>query len=164
MRTSEGKTSFQIAREALDKAGLNDVQVKKAGFFRALFFGNSYSVRKKTIFLRGGIADKDSITAVGLALQKVGIAKMCADGSKMVRTRNTAQVLSIVGPILFVPVVLVGFLVDILLFSTLGTFSVVGIVVGLVLVVFGFISTLLNLPVEKRQTILRYKLFKKLEC
>ena len=40
MRTSEGKTSFQIAREALDKAGLNDVQVKKAGFFRALFFGN----------------------------------------------------------------------------------------------------------------------------
>ena len=129
-----------------------------------MFFGNSYSVRKKTIFLRGGIADKDSITAVGLALQKVGIAKMCADGSKMVRTRNTAQVLSIVGPILFVPVVLVGFLVDILLFSTLGTFSVVGIVVGLVLVVFGFISTLLNLPVEKRQTILRYKLFKKLEC
>ena len=38
MRTSEGKTSFQIAREALDKAGLNDVQVKKTGyFFKAVF-------------------------------------------------------------------------------------------------------------------------------
>ena len=40
---------------------------------------------------------------------------MYKDGSKAVKARNTSQILSLVGPILFLPIVLIGFLIDILM-------------------------------------------------
>lgn len=160
MKTKNGKTSFEVAREALDKGGLKDVKVKKAGIFRAFFIGNCYSITKNTIFLRGSIADKNSITAVGLALQKVGVAKMYKDGSKAVKARNTSQILSLVGPILFLPIVLIGFLIDILIFNTLGAFSIAGIALGFVIVIAGFVETLLNLPVEKKANAMALKMIK----
>jgi len=144
------RTSFQVAEEALQKAGLEHIKVKQAGFFRSLFFGNCYSITKKTIFLRRNIADKATVTAVGLALQKVGIAKLCEEGNTMTRTRNVMQILSLFGPVLFIPVVLLGFVLDIVLFHIFGVFSIIGIIVGLILVLSGLISTLLSLPVEKK--------------
>jgi len=150
MKTKNGKTGHEVAREALDKAGLSHIKVEKAGWLRAFFIGNCYSITKKTIFLRRGIYDKDSITAVGLALQKVGLAKACEEGEGMTRTRNIMQILSLVGPILFVPVMLIGFVLDYALFHVFGVFSIVGIVVGFILVASGFISTILSLPVEKK--------------
>lgn len=135
---------------ALDQNGLNYVQVKKASFIRAWFFGNSYSLSKKTIFLRRTIMDRDSLTAVGLALQKVGVAKMIANGEKKAIIRNLAQILGLFGPFLFIPLVLTGFILDILLFKTLGVFSIVFIIVGLVLLSAGFVVTILNIPVEKK--------------
>ena len=149
-KTKNGKTSSEVAREALDKAGLKHIRVEKAGWLRAFFIGNCYSISKKTIFLRGSIYGKDSITAVGLALQKVGQAKMCEEGDGLTRTRNVMQILSLVGPILFVPVVLLGFVLDVALFHVFGVFSVVGIAIGFFLVIAGLVATLLNLPVEKR--------------
>lgn len=160
-KTKSGKTSFQVAEEALSKLGLKDVKVKKAGFFRAFFIGNSYSISQNTIFLRPSIANKDSITAVSLALQKVAIAKMHHEGKSSVKIRNTAQVLTLVGPILFVPVVLLGFLIDILLFKNFGVFSVVGIAIGLVLVAAGFVQTFLNLPVEKKANTIALEMIDK---
>lgn len=159
-KTKNGKTSSQVAREALDKAGLKHIRVEKAGWLRAFFIGNCYSISHKTIYLRGSIYNKDSITAVGLALQKVGQAKMCEEGDGLTRTRNIMQILSLIGPIMFVPVVLLGFVLDFALFSVFGVFSVVGIAVGFVLVLAGLISTLLNLPVEKRANTYALKLVK----
>lgn len=149
-RTKNGKTSSEVAREALDKAGLKHIKVQKAGWLRAFFIGNCYSITKKTIFLRGSIYNKDSITAVGLALQKVGQAKMCEEGDGLTRARNITQILSLIGPILFVPVVILGFVLDVVLFHVFGAFSIVGIAIGFALVIAGLVSTLLNLPVEKR--------------
>ncbi|MBQ8451916.1 MAG: zinc metallopeptidase [Clostridia bacterium] len=160
MTTSSGKTSFEVAREALDKAGLKHVQVKKAGWLRAFFIGNCYSITKKTVFLRGSIANKNSITAVALALQKVGVAKMVEGKGKAAKVRNVAQILTLVGPILFVPVVLVGFLIDLLVFNALGAFSIVGIVIGLLLVFAGFVETLLNIPVEKKANEMALQMIK----
>lgn len=157
-KTKSGKTSNQVAREALDKAGLSHIKVEKAGFLRAFVYGNCYSITKKTIFLRRGIYDKDSITAVSMALQKVGVAKMCEEGNVATRTRNIMQILSLFGPILFVPVVLAGFLIDLLIFNALGAFSVAGIAVGGVLVLSGLIATLLNLPVEKKANDMALKM------
>lgn len=150
LKTSTHKTSNEVAREALDKAGLNHIQVKKAGFLRAWFFGNCYSITKKTIFLRKTVYDKDSLTAVGLALQKVGIAKMCEGNSKMAKTRNIMQIVGLFGPFLFIPLVLAGFIIDLLVFEAIGAFSIIGIIVGLVILSSGFIVTLLNIPVEKK--------------
>ncbi|MBP5651115.1 MAG: zinc metallopeptidase [Clostridia bacterium] len=150
MQTSGGRTCMDVARQALDEAGLKDVKVKRAGFFRALFFGNSYSLSKKTIFLRGTIAKKSSITAVGIAMQKVGIAKLINSGDKMALTRNRLQVISLFGPILLIPVILIGAIIDIVLFRVLGTFSIVAMVVDGVILFAGIVVTLLNMPVEKK--------------
>ncbi len=159
-KAKSGKTSFEVAEEALKKAGLNDVKVKKANIFRAFVFGNSYSLSKKTIFLRRTIANKSTLTAVGLALQKVGIAKLVAKGDKKTIARNRLQVLSLIGPILFLPVVILGFVLDLVLFSTFGAFSIVGIAVGLFLVLSGFIATLLTLPVEKQANEMALQMIK----
>ena len=159
-KTKSGKTSSQVAREALDKAGLKHIRVEKAGWLRAFFIGNCYSITHKTIYLRGSIYNKNSITAVGLALQKVGQAQMCEQGDGLTKTRNIMQILSLVGPIMFVPVVLLGFVLDVVMFHVFGVFSVVGIAVGFLLVFAGLISTLLNLPVEKRANTFALKLIK----
>ena len=150
MTTAMGKTSLEVARETLDKAGLSHIKVAKASWLRAFIFGNSYSLSKKTIFLRRGIVNKNTITAVGMALQKVGVARLCEGESKIAKTRNIMQILNLFAPLMFVPVMLLGFVIDLLLFSTPGVFSIVGIAVGLFLVLTGFIATLLNIPVEKR--------------
>ena len=149
-KISSGKTSMQVAREMLDKCGLDYVQVKKAGFLRAWFYGNSYSLTKKTIFLRRNISDKDTVTAVGLALQKVGIAKMCETDGKMAKTRNIFQIVGLFGPFMFIPVILIGVLIDFLLIQEPGAASVVSMVLGLMILSAGFVVTLLNIPVEKK--------------
>jgi Zn-dependent membrane protease YugP len=148
--TKSGKNGYEIAREMLDKAGLKDVKIEKAGWFRAFFIGNCYSITKNTIFLRKGIINSNSVTSVALALQKVGVAKLCRNGSKTAKTRNIMQIVSLVGPILFVPVVLLGFVLDLVLFKVFGVFSIVGIAVGLFLVLAGFIERMLTIPVEKK--------------
>lgn len=148
--TSNGKNGLQVAREMLDKAGLKHIQVKKANIFRALFFGNCYSITKKTIFLRGMIANKKSLTSVGLALQKVGIAQLCESGNKTAITRNRMQIVNLFGPILFLPIVLLGAVIDFLLFKVFSIFSIVSIAISVVILIAGFIVTLLNIPVEKK--------------
>ena len=70
------------------------------------------------------------------------------------------QILSLFGPVLFVPVVVAGFLIDLLLFQTLGLFSIIGIAIGLVLVFAGLIATLLSLPVEKEANEIAMKMIK----
>ena len=149
-KSCSGKNCMQIAREALDKEGLSHIQVKKASLFRGWILGNCYSITKKTVFLRGSIAGKDSLTAVGLALQKVGIAKLCESGDKKARTRNILQIVGLFGPILFIPIMLIGALLDYLLFKNLGTFSFVSIACSLLIILAGFLTTLLNIPVERK--------------
>lgn len=161
-KTKGGRTSFQAAEQALRELGITDVRVEKAGWLRAFFIGNSYSVRRKTIYLRPSIANKDSITAVCLAVQKVALAKMDKDGDKTVRVRNGSQVLGLIGPIMIVPIVLLGFVIDFLLFRKFGAFSIAGIVVGFIFVIAGLVEMLLNLPVEKKANTKALELLEKL--
>lgn len=150
VRTASGKTNVEIAREALNKAGLKDVQIKKAGFFRAFFIGNSYSTRKKIIYLRRGIYGQSTVTAIGVAMQKVGLAKILNEGDKKIVVRNAAMMMGLIGPVLFVPLVILGAVIDYLLFGVFGTFSIVCICIGMLFIVLSFLETLLNLPVEKK--------------
>ena len=71
-RTTSGKTGLELAREMLDKAGLKHIQVKKAGLLRAIFIGNCYSITKKTVFLRGAIANKNSTAKIRVYLDIAG--------------------------------------------------------------------------------------------
>ena len=150
MTLQSGEDSFNAARKMLNKFGLGDIEVKTAGFFRAWIYGNYYDMKKKTIYLRGNISSKNSITAVGLALQKVGLARLCEDGDAKAVARYKLKKLGIFGPFMFIPLILLGAMIDIFLFDDLGIMSMAGIVSGIIFVIAGFIETLLTIPVEKK--------------
>ena len=159
-QTESGKSCVEVARQALDQAGLKEVKIAKAGWLRAFFFGNSYSLSKKTIFLRRGIMNKSSITAVGVAMQKVGIAKLINSGNKTAIVRNRSQVFSLFGPILLIPIILLGAILDVVIFRVFGTFSIVAIVISALIMVCGLLETFLNLPVEKKANEMAMQMIK----
>ena len=108
-------SGIDTCRFALDQAGLQHVKVRKSGFIRELFFGNYYNIYTKTIYLRsvfGKIDTKQSVTSTALALQKAGIAKLCEEGDRKAVIRNRLSIIALFGPILFIPFVIIGFVVD----------------------------------------------------
>ena len=135
---SLGLSGGEYARKLLDQNGMPDV-----------LFGNHYSITKRTVYLRMRTINKPSLTAVAMAAQKVALAEQHRDGDTKMIVRSRLQGLGVFAPILFVPLVLIGFLVDIFVLETL-LFSLVTAGIGLLFILFGFIVTLLNIPVEKK--------------
>ena len=149
-QSSSGLTAAEAARSFLDSNGLQDVKVKKLGFFRALFYGNHYDIFSKTVYLRRSIINSKSVTAVGLALQKVGLALQHKEGGAKFKTKAVLGQLAVFGPVIFLPIAAVGLILDAFLFDFTGVASIVGIVIGFVFYFVATIFTLLNVSVEKR--------------
>lgn len=156
-------TASDTARALLDKNGLQDVQVKKLGFFRRiLLFGNHYSVMKKTIFLRGNILNSSSVTAVGIATQKVCLAVQHANGDKSFKLRYVAQILSFCSPIFFYLSVIVGLVIDFVLgFS--GIPSLIGLIIAIAFYLMTFVYSIANIKVEKKANAQAIELLEKSE-
>ena len=152
MQNSLGLTGEQVARKLLDENGMPDVQVKKCGILRTLLFGNHYSIMKKTVYLRILTIQKTSVTAAAIAAQKVALAEQHRDGDKKMIIRGRLQGLGVFAPSLFIPLVLAGILLDIFLIGTV-LFSLIALILSAVFILFGFIVTLLNIPVEKKAIV-----------
>lgn len=144
-----GIPASQVVRQVLDANGLQDVEVKKAGFFRWLFFGNHYSVMKKTIFLRGNIIDKSTTTAIGVGLSKVGLAMQHKNKEKGFKTRYVFQILSMFSPLIFYATVIVGLVIDFIT-GFKGLPSFIGVAIGLVFYIVVFFCLLFTIKVEKK--------------
>lgn len=149
-KNNSGYTAFAAARALLDGSGMKDVQVKQCGFFRALILGNYYSRRTNTIYLRKNIANKDSIMAVGVALQKVGIVVQDKQGDKKTVLRNKMLPFVLFAPTLFIPIVIIGTILDFTVFGGTGTTSLISIIIGLAFYISALIFNLLNISVEKK--------------
>lgn len=147
--TQSSMTALAAARATLDVNGMQDVEVKKCGFFRAWLWGDSYSVRKKTVFLRRGIINTKSITGIGVAMQKVGLAIMDKQGDKKLKARSILLPISYISPVLFIPIVIIGFVVDYLIGFT-GLPTLIFAIVGIVFYSLSLVYLLLNIPVEKK--------------
>lgn len=149
VETEGNQTAYEATRALLDANDMQDVQVKKCGFWRAWLWGNSYSVRKKTIFLRKGIINQKSITAVGVGLQKVGLAIMDKRGDKKIKTRSILLPLTYLAPTLFIPIVIIGLVFDFVIGFT-GVPTIIAGIVGIVLYFLAFVYMIINIPVEKQ--------------
>jgi Predicted Zn-dependent protease len=161
MHISSNLTGVEAARYILDKEGYSQITVKKAGFWRELIFGNYYNVLTKTIYLRSvlfQIDDRRSVTSTAVAVQKAAIAKLCEDGDRQTLTRNRLSLIGIFGPFLFIPLLLLGLVLDFFILQTNGLCSLVFLAGGGFLLVAGFIVTLLNIPVEKKANALALKM------
>lgn len=146
---SLGLSGAEYARRLLDLNGMPDVQVKKCGIIRTVLFGNHYSISKKTVYLRMRTINKPSLTAVAMAAQKVALAEQHKNKNAKMIVRSRLQGLGVFAPYLFIPLVVIGFLIDVFVAQTL-LFSLIATVLGLIFILFGFIVTLLNIPVEKK--------------
>lgn len=123
-QSSGGYTGATAAEKLLNELGYNDIQVKKCGFFKMMFYGNHYNPNKKTIFLRSSTYFGPNLTAVGLGLQKVGLVIQDKRDGEAIKKRWKLQKLALFGPILFIPIVIVGLIIDIVTLSlTGGTFT-----------------------------------------
>lgn len=147
---ANGLTSQQTARSLLDANGLQNVEIKKLGFFRRiLLFGNHYSVMKKTIYLRKNILDSSSVTAVGIAIQKVCLAVQHKNKDKSFIFRYVLQILTLFTPLLFYGSVAIGLIIDIVTkFSGIPT--IIGLIVGIAFYFLTFVFQLVNIKVEKK--------------
>ncbi len=146
---SLGLTGGEYARKLLDQNEMPYVQVKKCGIIRTILFGNHYSISKRTVYLRMRTINKPSLTAVAIAAQKVALAEQHRDADTKMIVRSRLQGLGVFAPFLFVPLVLIGLLVDLFVLQTL-LLSLITAGVGLLFILFGFIVTVLNIPVEKK--------------
>ncbi|MGN1094445.1 MAG: zinc metallopeptidase [Candidatus Neoclostridium sp.] len=140
-----GKTGEQIAREILDKNGLEKIKVSKTG---SIMFGNSYSHYFKKVRLRRLTWKKDSLTSLAMAAQKSALAVLDKEGDKDMKMRVRLTPLIYFGPIAFVPMVIAGILLDILLSS--GVFGIVFTLLGLAFYVLSFVMSVLVLKTEKK--------------
>lgn len=147
---ANGLTSQQTARSLLDANGLQNIQIKKLGFFRRiLLFGNHYSVMMKTIYLRKNILNSSSVTAVGIAVQKACLAIQHKNKDKSFIFRYVLQILTLFTPLLFYGSVAIGLIIDFITNFT-GIPTIIGLFVGIGFYLLVFILQIINIKVEKK--------------
>jgi len=154
-----GKTGEQAAREMLDKLNLKDVKVEKVGFFAGLIFGNHFSIKRNAVRLRKNILNKSSITAVAMAVQKVAVAEAHFKGDKRVKRRQILAAFGYLAPVIFVPLILLGIILDMAVISHIGVFSIVFTALSLAYFIGGIIAMSLNIKLEKQTSARSEELF-----
>ena len=157
-QNSSGKTGEQIARTILDNNGLQNIKVSKSG---SILFGNSYSHYFKKVRLRRLTWKKQSVTSLAMAAQKSALAVLDKENDKDMRSRVRMTPFIYFGPLAFVPLVVIGALLDILVLkSTNGVCTIAMTAVGLVFYVLSFIMSILVLKTEKKAQKRAYDLMK----
>ena len=154
-QNSCGKTGEQIARKILDHHELGHIKVSKTG---SIMFGNSYSHYFKKVRLRRLTWQKRSVTSLAMAAQKSALAVLDKENDAEMRTRVRLTPLIYFGPIAFVPMVVMGVLLDVLL-ST-GFCCILFTVLGLGFYLLSFVMSILVLKTEKKAQKRAYEIMK----
>lgn len=154
-QNSCAKTGEQIARTILDRNGLEKIKVSKTG---SIMFGNSYSHYFKKVRLRRLTWQKRSVTSLAMAAQKSALAVLDKENDAEMRTRVRLTPLIYFGPIAFVPMVVIGVLLDVLL-ST-GFCGILFTVLGLGFYLLSFVMSILVLKTEKKAQKRAYEIMK----
>lgn len=147
-QNSCGYTGEQVARTILDKNGLKDIKVSKSG---SMLFGNSYSHYFKKVRLRRRTWQKDSLTSLAMAAQKSSLAVLDKEGDPDMMKRVKLTPFIYVGPLAFVPMVLIGALLDLFVFqSGDGRWIIITSVIGMAFYLMSFVMSILVLKTEKK--------------
>lgn len=157
-KNSSGKTGEQIARDILDKNGLGNIKVSATG---SILFGNSYSHYFKKVRLRRLTWKKSSVSSLAMAAQKSALAVLDKEGDKDMKARVKMTPLIYFGPVAFVPLVIIGALLDILVFTNAnGICTFILTCVALAIYVLSFAMSILVLKTEKKAQKRAYEIMK----
>ena len=157
-QNSAGKTGEEIARTILDRNGLQKIRVSKNG---SILFGNSYSHYFKKVRLRRLTWKKQSVTSLAMAAQKSALAVLDKENDADMKTRVRLTPLIYFGPIAFVPMVIVGALLDLFVFNSAnGICTIILTSIGLAFFLLSFIMSILVLKTEKKAQKRAYEIMK----
>ena len=144
---SLGLTGIEVARKILDDNGLEHIKVKRTG---SLLFGNSYSHYFKKVRLRGFIRHETSITSMGMGAQKAALAILDKEGDADMRKRIRLVPLVTFGPFAFIPLILIGGVLDYFVFNGSGICTLVLGTIGLLFYAYSVVLSVLTLKTEKK--------------
>lgn len=140
-----GINGEQTARKILDSNGLNKIRVSVVGSF---MFGNSYSHFFKKVRLRRWTVKKNSISSMAMGAQKASLAVLDKEGDKEMKTRIILTPFIYFGPIMFIPILVIGFVLDVILFNFQGILTTIAAGAGILFYVASFIMSLMVLKTE----------------
>ena len=155
---SLGLTGIEVARKILDDNGLEHIKVKRTG---SLLFGNSYSHYFKKVRLRGFIRHETSLTSMGMGAQKAALAILDKEGDKDMKKRVRLVPLVTFGPFAFIPLILIGALLDFFVFSGSGVCTLVLGAIGLLFYVYSVVLSVLTLKTEKKAQNRAYEILER---
>ncbi len=145
-----GFTGSQTATNLLETLGMGDIQVKKSQWFTGLFWSNYYNPKKKTIYLRRSIYDKASIASVGVATQQVAFAMQHKNNEKGFNLKSKFQPYIFLAPIVFIPISLLGIIIDLIATKNLSVVSLIFVAIGFALLIAAFVLLIKSIPSEKK--------------
>lgn len=152
---SAGLTGQEVARKILDANGLNHIAVKATG---SILFGNSYSHFFKKVRLRRLTRHERSLTSLGMGAQKASLAILDKEGDPDMRKRIRLYPIITFGPFAFIPLILVGALLDFYVFNQTGVWTIIFAIVGLLFYVYAIVLSVLTLKTEKKAQAKAYSI------
>ena len=144
---SSNLSGKDAARIILDRNGLQHIRVSVVG---SMLFGNSYSHWFKKVRLRRLTTKKPSITSLAMGAEKSALAILDKEGDKDMKTRIYLTPLMYLGPFAFIPLIVIGVVIDVLLFNFSGVATIVAAVIGLGVYVISFVLSIMTLKTEKK--------------
>jgi Zn-dependent membrane protease YugP len=155
---SAGLTGEEVARKILDANDLKHIAVKTTG---SLTFGNSYSHFFKKVRLRRFTRHERSLTALGMGAQKASLAVLDKEGDPDMKKRIRLYPIVTFGPFAFIPMILVGALLDYFVFNQTGVATLVFAGIGLAFYAYAIVLSVLTLKTEKKAQEKAYSILKR---
>lgn len=155
-----GHTAYSSARNLLDENGMADIQIKPATYLRSILYGNCYSKRNKTIYLRRNIINSTSPTAIAVACNKVGLVMQDKEGGNFYKFRAMLCPYVLFSSYVVAPLVLLAVFVDIM--STISKVcTTISVIISTILYILLFLYLILTIPVFSRANKLALELLGK---
>ena len=155
---SLGLTGMEIARKILDDNGLEHIKVKRTG---SLLFGNSYSHYFKKVRLRGLIRYQTSLTSMGMGAQKAALAILDKEGDEDMKKRIRLVPLITFGPFAFIPLILIGAILDLFVFNGNGVCTMLLGVVAILFYAYALVLSVMTLKTEKKAQQRAYEILER---
>ena len=140
-------TAEQVARKVLDDNGLEQIKVKVTG---SLLFGNSYSHYFKKVRLRRMTRHMTSVVALGMGAQKACLAVLDKEKDPDMKKQVRLYPIITFGPLAFIPLILVGAILDYFVFNQNGVCTYVFGGLGMLFYVYAIVLSVLTLRTEKK--------------
>ena len=157
-QNSLNMTGEKIARKILDENGLEHIKVKSSG---SILFGNSYSHFFKKVRLRRLTWKKSSVSSLAMAAQKSCLAILDKENDSDMNTRIKLTPIIYFGPMAFLPLIIIGVLIDILVMKSQHfTFTMLFTSLGLVLYLISFVMSIKVLKTEVKAQNKAYEVLK----